>query len=107
VHALSFKCYETLPTTNEPNLPPPKGKTRNKMEGPMCKKINEPPKRASHKGNIKFLKPPPFTKNISNKERGELIERMFSLDEPSPTITTHFKIEIAYAYCNVINTFCL
>jgi hypothetical protein len=24
------------------------------MEGPMSKKTNEPPKRANHKGNIKF-----------------------------------------------------
>jgi hypothetical protein len=27
------------------------------MEGPMSKKTNEPPKRANHKGNIKFLEP--------------------------------------------------
>jgi hypothetical protein len=31
------------------------GNTRNKMDGPMSKKTNEPPKRADHKGNIKFL----------------------------------------------------
>jgi hypothetical protein len=45
---------ETLPTINilkhRTN-----GKTRNKMEGPTSKKTNEPPKRANHKGNIKFL----------------------------------------------------
>jgi hypothetical protein len=29
--------------------------TRNKMEGPTSKKTKEPPKRANHKGNIKFL----------------------------------------------------
>jgi hypothetical protein len=29
--------------------------TRNKMEGPTTKKAKEPPKRANHKGNIKFL----------------------------------------------------
>ncbi len=33
-----------------------RGKTRrNKMEGPTFKKTKEPPKRANHKGNIKFL----------------------------------------------------
>jgi hypothetical protein len=36
---------------------PNKGKTMNKMEGPMSKKTNEPPKRANYKGNIKFLNP--------------------------------------------------
>ncbi len=33
------------------------GKARNKMEGPMSKKTNEPPKRANQKGNIKFSNP--------------------------------------------------
>jgi hypothetical protein len=31
---------------------PEKGKSRNKMEGPMSKKTNEPLKRVNHKGNI-------------------------------------------------------
>jgi hypothetical protein len=31
-----------------------KGKTRNKMVGPTSKNVNEPPKKADHKGNIKF-----------------------------------------------------
>jgi hypothetical protein len=31
-----------------------RGNTRNKMKGPMSKKTNEPPKRANHKGSIKF-----------------------------------------------------
>jgi hypothetical protein len=30
-------------------LPSKKGETRNKMEGPMSKRTNEPPKRANHK----------------------------------------------------------
>jgi hypothetical protein len=33
------------------------GNTRNKMEGPTSKKTKEPPKRANHKGHIKFLNP--------------------------------------------------
>jgi hypothetical protein len=36
---------------------PKKRNKRNKMEGPTSKKTNEPPKRADHKGNIKFLNP--------------------------------------------------
>jgi hypothetical protein len=31
-----------------------RGNTKNKMKGPMSKKTNEPPKKANHKGNIKF-----------------------------------------------------
>jgi len=41
-------------------VPPRKkrwGNTRNKMEGPTSKKAKEPPKRANHKGNIKFPNP--------------------------------------------------
>jgi hypothetical protein len=87
--------------------PPSPRETRNKMEGPMSKKTNEPPKRANHNGNIKFMKPSPFAKNISNKKKGEPLEMMPSLDEPSFTPTTHFKIENAYACCNAIKTFCL
>jgi hypothetical protein len=34
-----------------------KGKTMNKMEGPKSKRTNEPPKKANHKGNIKFPNP--------------------------------------------------
>jgi hypothetical protein len=41
------------------------------MEGPTFKKTNEPPKRANHKGNIKFPNPlSHVTRSISNKERG-------------------------------------
>jgi hypothetical protein len=41
----------------QPKHPKKKKKTRNKMEGPMSKKTNEPPKRANQKGNIKFSNP--------------------------------------------------
>ncbi len=47
---------ETLPTMYEPKHSK-KGKTRNKMEGPIPKKANEPPKRVNHNGNIKFPNP--------------------------------------------------
>jgi hypothetical protein len=34
-----------------------KGSPRNKMEGSVFKKTNEPPKMVDHKGNIKFPNP--------------------------------------------------
>ncbi len=41
------------------------------MEGLMSKKTNEPPKRANHKGNIKFLSPPGHAKfSIKEKQAG-------------------------------------
>jgi hypothetical protein len=43
-----------MPTINKPKHPK-RGNTRNKVEGPMCKKTKEPPKRANHKGNVKLL----------------------------------------------------
>jgi hypothetical protein len=39
------------------------------MEGPTSKKMKEPPKRANHKGNVKFpnpRKPPPVMRSIIN-----------------------------------------
>ncbi len=50
---------ETLPIINKLNHPKKRGNTRNKMEAPMSKKTKQPPKRANHKGNIKFLNPLP------------------------------------------------
>ncbi len=47
---------ETLPIINKPKHQK-RGNTRNKMEGSTFKKTKEPPKRANHKGNIKFLNP--------------------------------------------------
>jgi hypothetical protein len=47
---------ETLPIINKPKHPQ-RGNTRNKMEGLTSKKTKEPPKRANHKGNIKFSNP--------------------------------------------------
>jgi hypothetical protein len=52
---------------------PKRGKTRNKMEGLMPKKANEPPKRANHKGNIKFPNPPLVARSILNKEMGKTL----------------------------------
>ncbi len=49
---------ETLPIINKLKHPKKKwGNTRNKMKAPMSKKTKEPPKRANHKGNIKFTNP--------------------------------------------------
>ncbi len=48
--------------------------------------------------------PPPIVKSIINKERGGTFERIPSLDEPSPIITTHLKIKVIYVRYNVTNT---
>jgi hypothetical protein len=80
-----------LSTIYEPKQPK-EGKTRNKMEGPVSKKTNEPPKRVNHKENIKFLKCLSFVRSISNKEREGPPKRKPSLDEPSLTTTTHLDL---------------
>jgi hypothetical protein len=77
------------------------------MEGPTLKKTNEPPKRANQKGNIKFLNPPLVARNISHNERGRPPERRPSLHKPSPTATTHLKIETVSAHYNITDTICL
>jgi hypothetical protein len=46
----------------------------------------------------------PIVRSILNKERGGTPKRMFSLDEPSPIIITHFKIKVVYAHYNAIDT---
>jgi hypothetical protein len=46
-----------------------RGNTRNKMEGPTFKNTKEPPMRANHKGNIKFLNPVLLPRSTSNNER--------------------------------------
>jgi len=48
---------------------------------------------------------PPIAINILNKEQGGKLERMPNLDEPSPIITTHFKIKVVYVHYNATNTF--
>jgi hypothetical protein len=66
------------------------------MEGPMSKKTNEPPKRANHNGDIKFLNPtspPVVARSISNKEMGGPSARRPNLDKPSPTATACLKME--------------
>jgi hypothetical protein len=42
-----------MPIINKPKHPKEEN-TKNKMEEPLSKKTKEPPKRANHKGNIKF-----------------------------------------------------
>jgi hypothetical protein len=55
--------------------------------------------------NNQVLEPsPPIVKNILNKERGRTLERMPSLDKPSPIITTHLKIKVVYAPYNATDT---
>jgi hypothetical protein len=71
------------------------------MEGPMSKKTKEPPKRANHKGNIKFPNLFLLRETYQIRKGGGPPERRPSLEEPSPTITTRFKLETAYARYNV------
>jgi hypothetical protein len=44
------------------------------MEGSTSKKTKEPPKRTNHKGNIKFLNPPPIARSRSNDEMCDLLK---------------------------------
>jgi hypothetical protein len=68
----------------------------------MSKKTKEPPRRANHKGNIKFLNPLllqepfPVTRSISNRERGGPPERRPSLEELSLVTIPCLKIETTY-----------
>jgi hypothetical protein len=59
------------------------------MEGRKSWQTKNIPKRADRKGNKKksstWTFPPPIVKSILNKERGGIIEKMSSLDEPSLT----------------------
>jgi hypothetical protein len=49
------------------------------MEGPTSKKTKEPPKRANHKGNIKFPNPSCPQKHIKIME-GEINHLFFQLN---------------------------
>jgi hypothetical protein len=51
--------------------------------------------------------PPKVTRSILDKERGQTLEKTFSLKEPSPTIITCVKIEVTCVHCNANDTFCL
>jgi len=81
------------------------GNTKNKMEGPMSKKIKK--KRDESQREHQVLEPPLVKRSISNKERGGPFEKTPNLQEPSPTTTTHFQIEITCACCDIIDTLCL
>jgi len=49
----------------------------------------------------------PIAKSILNKERQGTLEKMPSLNELSPIITTHFKIKVVYAQYNATDTLCM
>jgi hypothetical protein len=51
----------------------------------------------------------PFSceRSISTKEKEGPPKRTPSLDKPSPIAIACLKIEIAYAHCNIVNTFYL
>jgi hypothetical protein len=50
---------------------------------------------------------PPIVRNILDKEKGRTLERMPSLNKPSPVITTHLKIKVDYACYNATDTLCM
>ncbi len=76
------------------------------MEGSMPKKTKKHHKKQTTREH-QVPKPPLVVKNISHKERARPPKRTPSLEEPSPTSITHFKIEIAWACCNTIDILCL
>ncbi len=53
------------------------------------------------------LEPLLVAKNISNKERGGPPKKTPGLEEPSPIVIAHCKVETVYARCNIIDTLCL
>jgi hypothetical protein len=61
------------------------------MEGPMSKKTNKTNYEGKPQREHQVLKLSPIRKSISNNEREGLLERMPSLNEPSPIATTCFK----------------
>jgi len=58
-------------------------------------------------GEHQVPEPPLVVRSISNKERGEPPKKTPSLDKPSLTTITCFKIQIVCARCNAIDTLCL
>jgi len=74
------------------------------MEGPTSKKINEPPKKANHKGNIKFLNPLQSGDIKQGKLKGGHPQRMPCLDEPSPTeqrLYLNKWVPVTFGHCEV------
>jgi hypothetical protein len=69
------------------------------MKGATFKKTKEPPKRVNPKWNLKF--PNPFlSSQVYPIRKGEgPLERRPSLEEPSPSTTTHLKIRITCTCC--------
>jgi hypothetical protein len=112
MHVSLFICVFTPSKTNETlpiiktQKPQKRRNTKNKMVDPCLKRQKNHLIMQTTKGN-QIFKPLPITRSISIKEKGEPLKRMPSLEEPSLTTTTHFKIEIAYAHCNTIDTLCL
>jgi len=63
--------------------------------------------RGTRRNQVLEASPPPphphIVKSIVNKERGGTLERIPSIDKPSPIITTHFKIKVVYVRYNATN----
>jgi hypothetical protein len=62
--------------------------------------------RENHKGNKnKSSTHPPIARNIADKKKVGTHERTYSLEKPSPTITTQLKIMATYACYNTVCPF--
>jgi hypothetical protein len=85
------------------------GKKRTRWMDPIPSKNKKAPIEANHKGNMNKsnIQTPLVATNILDKKKGKTPKRAFSLEEPSFTITTCFKIKAACIHYNIINTFCL
>jgi len=95
---------ETLPTINKSKHPKRRGLQRTKRRDPC-------PRRTTKTGQTttehRIPESPPVARSISNNKRVGPLERMPSLEEPSPTAIARLKIEIAWTHCNAIDTFFL
>jgi hypothetical protein len=102
------KCDgETLASLTKQNTQQ-RGKGRTKKRRPKSE-LEVQKKKWVTKGqrNKVCSKSPTNCKKHIKKERETKLERIVSLEEPSPTMTTCFKIESVCILCKAINTFCL
>jgi hypothetical protein len=63
--------------------------------------MKEPPKRAHHKENIKFLNPLLLQEAYQIRKGEDLLKGCLALEEPSAIATAHLKIETACTCYNI------
>jgi hypothetical protein len=105
-----FKNDKNMSIINETNKP-----TKGDKKGTRWKDTTLGNLRILQKGQItrgtkkiQVLEPSrPIERSTLDKERGGTYKRMPSLDEPSPIITTHFKIKVVYTCHNATDILCM